>query len=270
MNTVAGLTLYEHRESVCCHKVAITLCEKQIEPEIIGISLEKQEQRQPWYLALNPLGVVPTLVHDGRTIIQSTIITEYLDDAFPERPLMPHDPYWRARRRLWARRIDDGLHVHIATISFIIAFAPQYRARMGSEAALNAYLGNIADPRHRDLVGSWFKNDINSDLLRQSLRAYHGFLQDMETALSEMPWLAGPDYSLADIDVIPYIWRLSNLQLSFMWDKFPGVADWFNRVTTRAAFKTAIIDQTIPEWVGGMHNAGSAAKATLENVVMSF
>ena len=78
-----GLTVYEHKESVCCHKVAITLAEKQIEANIVNISLERQEQRQPWYLAINPLGMVPALVHDGRTIVHSTIMTEYLDDAFP-------------------------------------------------------------------------------------------------------------------------------------------------------------------------------------------
>jgi glutathione S-transferase len=41
----------------------------------------KNRSSQPWYLAINPFGVVPALVHHGRTIIQSTIITEYLDDA---------------------------------------------------------------------------------------------------------------------------------------------------------------------------------------------
>jgi glutathione S-transferase len=60
--------------------------------------------------------VVPVIVDDGRTITESTIIAEYLDDAYPEPPLMPKDPYWRARRRLWARWIDDEMHIpHIAT-----------------------------------------------------------------------------------------------------------------------------------------------------------
>ncbi len=271
MNKPIDLTVYEHRESVCCHKVAITLAEKRIEAKIVNVSLERQEQRQPWYLAINPLGMVPALVHDGRTIVHSTIMTEYLDDAFAEPPLMPADPYWRARRRLWARRIDDGLHVpHIAAISFIVAFGRQFRARMDTKEKLDAYFDNIKDARYRETIRSWYDSDLNSDLLAQSLRAYHDFLHEMEATLREVPWLAGPGFSLADIDVIPYLWRLSNLQLDFLWAGLPAVTDWFARVTGRPAFKTAIIDRALPEWVEGMRTAGIGARPQLQPVVAAF
>ncbi len=155
------LTVYEHKESVCCHKVAITLAEKQIDAEIVNVSLEKQEQRQPWYLAINPLGMVPALVHNGHTVVHSTIMTEYLDDAFPNPPLMPADAYGRARRRLWARRIDDGLHVpHIAAISFIVSFGDQFRARMKTKEQLDAYFNNIKEVPHRERIRSWYEMPI--------------------------------------------------------------------------------------------------------------
>ena len=267
----AGLVVYEHRESVCCHKVAITLAEKQIKATIINVSLEKQEQRQPWYLAINPLGMVPALVHHGHTVIHSTIMTEYLDDAFPGMPLMPVAPYWRARRRLWARRIDDGLHVpHIAAISFIIAFGQQFRARMNSQEKLDAYFNNITDGRYRETIRSWYEADVTSDLLRQSLFAYHVFLGEMEDSLSESLWLAGDTYSLADIDVIPYLWRLSNLQLDILWSKLPRVADWFDRVTSRPAFRRAVIGPALTEWIDGMRVAGRHARPQLEPVIKAF
>ena len=271
MRSTPNLTVYEHKESVCCHKVAITLAEKQIEAEIVNISLEKQEQRQAWYLKINPLGVVPALVHTGRTVIHSTIMTEYLDDAFPDPPLMPVDPYWRARRRLWARRIDDEMHVpHISAISFVVAFGRQMRARMKTKEQLDAYFANIKDERYRETIRSWYESDLDSALLRKSLLAYHGFLREMEATLQESSWLAGDDYSLADIDVIPYIWRLSNLQLGFLWEELPSVADWFERVTSRTAFKTAIIDTALPEWVEGMRASGTEAKPKLQAIVASF
>ncbi len=266
-----GLVLYEHKESVCCHKVAITLAEKQIQPEVVNVLLERQEQRQPWYLAINPLGMIPALVDGHRTIIHSTIITEYLDDAFPEPRLMPTAPYWRAQRRQWARRIDEGMHVpHIAAISFIVAFGRQFRARMDSQEKLDDYFSNIKDARYRDTIRSWYESDLDSDLLRQSLRAYYDFLHEMEAALEENDWLAGSAYSLADIDVIPYLWRLSNLQLDILWAKLPRVTDWFNRVTARPAFKSAIIDVALPEWVEGMRMAGMQAKPRLEEVIGEF
>ena len=271
MKSTPSLTVYEHKESVCCHKVAITLAEKQIEAEIVNISLEKQEQRQAWYLKINPLGVVPALVHSGRTVIHSTIITEYLDDAFPNLPLMPVDPYWRARRRLWARRIDDEMHVpHISAISFIVAFGRQMRERMQTKEQLAAYFANIKDERYRETIRSWYESDLDSALLRKSLLAYHGFLREMEVTLQRSPWLAGDDYSLADIDVIPYIWRLANLQLGFLWKDLLSVTDWFDRVTSRPAFKTAIIDAALPEWVEGMRASGTKAKPKLQAIVASF
>ncbi len=271
MNPPTGLTLYEHKESVCCHKVAITFAEKRITPDVINVSLERQEQRQPWYLAINPLGMVPALSHNGRTIVHSTIITEYIDDAFPEPPLMPKDPYWRARRRLWARRIDDGMHVpHIAAISFIVAFGHQFRARMNSPEKLQAYFDNIKDARYRETIRSWYDSDLDSALLHRSLRAYGDFLRDMEAALRENAWLAGPTYSLADIDVIPYLWRLSNLQLDFLWAELPRVSDWFQRVTQRPAFKVAIIDTALPDWINGMREAGERAKPKLVKTMAQF
>ena len=271
MNNTPSLTVYEHKESVCCHKVSITLAEKQIEAEIVNISLEKQEQRQAWYLKINPLGVVPALVHSGRTVIHSTIMTEYLDDAFPDPPLMPTDPYWRARRRLWARRIDDEMHVpHISAISFVVAFGRQMRERMKNKEQLDAYFANIKDERYRETIRSWYESDLESALLRKSLLAYHGFLREMEMTLQVSSWLAGNDYSLADIDVIPYIWRLSNLQLGFLWEKLPSVTDWFDRVTSRPAFKTAIIDAALPEWIEGMRASGTEAKPKLQAIVASF
>lgn len=265
------LTVYEHKESVCCHKVALTIAEKGIPCRVVNVSLERQEQRQPWFLAINPLGMVPAIVHHGRTIVHSSIITEYLDDAFPETPLMPTDPYRRARRRYWARRIDDEMHVpHIAAISFIVAFGDQFRQRMNTPEKLAGYFDNIRDERYREVIRSWYESDLNSDLLHRSLRAYDRFFGELESALADDLWLAGPNYSLADIDVIPYVWRLSNLQLSSLWAERPRLADWIGRVVARPAFKSAIIDAALPEWIQGMAAAGTRAQPVLAPVIEGF
>jgi glutathione S-transferase len=92
----------------------------------------------------------------------------------------------------------------------------------------------------------------------------------MELALSETPWLAGPQFSLADIDVAPYIWRLSNLQLAIFWARRPRVADWLARVTARKSFRKAVIDDALPEWIELMRSTGNEAKPTLEPLIASF
>ncbi len=264
MLNVPALTIYEHKESVCCHKVALTLAEKAIECKVINVSLENNEQKQPWFLSINPAGKVPALVHDGRVVTQSSVMTEYLDDCFPNPPLMPRCAYGRARRRLWARWIDDEMHSpHISTISFTIAFGQLFRKRMDTEEKLNAYLDSIKDDKIRAHAIRLFQSDVHSEQMRKSLFAYKHFIAVMEEALQSSTWLAGDTFSLADIDVIPYIWRLANLQLDFMWMNSRRVRDWFERVTVRAAFRKSIAEPAIPEWIETMRATGAEAKATI-------
>ena len=93
------LTLYDFGNSVCCQKVRITLCEKGLDWEASPVNLFRSEQYDPAYLKLNPKGVVPTLVHDGKPVNELTLICEYIDETFPEPPLMPKDPWQRSRAR---------------------------------------------------------------------------------------------------------------------------------------------------------------------------
>ena len=103
------LILYDFGNSVCCQKVRITLVEKGLTWEARRVDLFKTEQYDPDYLKLNPKGVVPTLVHDGMPVIESTLICEYIDETFPDPPLIPKDPAERARMRLWSKFVDEGL-----------------------------------------------------------------------------------------------------------------------------------------------------------------
>ena len=86
------IILYDFGNSVCCQKVRITLREKGQNWQAIRVDLFRSEQYDPSYLKLNPKGVVPTLVHDGKAVIESTLICEYLDETFPQPPLVPSDP----------------------------------------------------------------------------------------------------------------------------------------------------------------------------------
>ena len=85
------LELYHNINSVCAQKVRIALKEKRLEPKDHILTL-RGDQYEPAYLRLNPNGVVPTLIHDGEPITESSLILYYIDDAFPEPPLMPKPP----------------------------------------------------------------------------------------------------------------------------------------------------------------------------------
>ena len=243
------LTVYEHNESVCCQTVRIVLAEKGIEDQSINISFEERQQHTPEFESLNPRGKVPVMVHDDHVTTESTIITEYLNDAFPGSQLMPKDPYWRARRRLWARWIDDEMRIpQISTISFCISFTDLLGYRQDTHAQ-----GVRGAPPPFVFAG------LDSKEMSASLDAYRRLLAEMERTLTDDPWLAGPDFSLADIDVVPYIWRLHNLQLSGLWKTMPKIQDWLDRVSARQSFRETIIDTALPEWVGSVRENGQKA-----------
>src|SRR5512135_3377517 len=115
------LELYHHGTSVCAAKARLALGEKRLEWTGRYVDILKGEQFAPEYRKLNPKSVVPTLVHDGRVIVESTLIGEYLDDVFADPPLKPDDPYDRVRMRLWTKRLDEELHPATGIVTYAIS-----------------------------------------------------------------------------------------------------------------------------------------------------
>src|SRR5688500_3928108 len=127
------ITLYHHNLSVCSQKVRLLLEEKKLQWEGRFVDLVKGEHLRPEFLKLNPRALVPTIVHDGAVVIESTVIPEYLEDAFPAASFPPSEPALRAQTRVWSKLPDEGLHTACATISFASAFAKQLAEGLGEE-----------------------------------------------------------------------------------------------------------------------------------------
>jgi glutathione S-transferase len=87
------LELYHNIISTCSQKVRLCFAEKGLTYVDRHFEFRDGGHLSPEYLKLNPNGVVPTLVHDGNPVIDSSVIVEYLDEAFPETSLTP----WRAK-----------------------------------------------------------------------------------------------------------------------------------------------------------------------------
>ena len=100
-----------------------------------------------------------------------------------------------------------------------------------------------------------------------SLNAYQRFLAEIDRTLQDNAWLAGPAFSLADIDVVPYILRLQNLHLSGLWAKMPRIQEWLDRVSNRESFRTTIIATALPQWVDSMRTNGPKAWPTIERML---
>src|ERR1700730_17085480 len=121
------LAISHNNLSVCAQKVRVVLAEKNLPWTNHHVSLARGEQLTPQFKTMNPRGVVPVLVHDGNTIVESSVISVYWEEFFPPPPLMPKSPVERATMRLWCKLPDDILHMACATVSFAISFGQQLK-----------------------------------------------------------------------------------------------------------------------------------------------
>lgn len=239
------LELYHSGTSVCAAKVRLALAEKGLNWTGHYLDILAGDQLDPAYLALNPKGVVPTLVHDGTVVIESTVICEYLDDAFPDNPLRPRDAAGRARMRLWSKLVDEALHVAIADITFVVSHRHTVIAK--GEENVRRFIDDAPDTFSRERRASWIHEGVDSPGARAAVALYAKTLAEMDAVLAEMPWLAGETFSLADIGLLPYVNRLHVLNMSRMWEPdLPHLADWLWRCRTRASFCPAI-DEPVPD-----------------------
>ena len=231
------LTLYHGRTSVCAIKARLALAEKGLDWEGKLLSL-RGDQFDPAYMKLNPNAVVPTLVHDGKVIIESAVILYYLDDAFPDPPLMPASAYDRSKVYMTNKLIDEYVHNSCTTLTFATANrAPMLR--MGKEA-LEAELAKTPDARRAEIKRQVAERGLDAPLVVGALKHHEKLLDRIEDAMKSGRYLAGEAYSIADIAATPYVWRLEKLKLSRIWDRRPGVAAWYERMRERPSFDAAI------------------------------
>jgi glutathione S-transferase len=240
------LTLYDFGNSVCCQKVRIVLTAKGLAWDAIPVDLFKSEQYDAAYLRLNPKGVVPTLVHDGKPVIESTLICEYLDETFPDPPLIPPDPWSRTRMRQWSKMVDEGLHEGVTEISFSAMF--RERMRNMPEHMREARFKNVGDPRRRDRFKSTYELGAQSPFVVHAVAAYEKAFKLLDQSLAETgPWIVGDRPTLADIALMPYAARLDYLGLLGVWiDDRPRIRDWWARAGDWPAFNSGLRDRITP------------------------
>jgi glutathione S-transferase len=240
--------LYHFWSSVCSVKVRMCLEEKKVRWASKYIDLFRFDQMQPDYLKLNPDGVVPTLVHAGQPIRESSVINEYIDDAFPGPALKPGDMLMRARMREFVRLCDDGLPA-IVLPTMVKYILPKLRNRWGDEE-----LAKRAEQRPTDFYKRVHRKAVQGAVTDEELSEcfvrLDKILDRMQDMLSENgPWIVGK-FSLADIAVAPYLFRLSALGEERFWSeqKRPRVADWYKRILGRDTFQVAA---SWPDETGG-------------------
>lgn len=107
---MAEFILHNYFRSSTSYRARIALNLKGLNYEYHAVNLLKSEQLTPEYKKLNPIGGVPTLIHNGKIIPDSYAITEYLEELYPTPALLPKDPYTRARVRQVCEIVNSSMH----------------------------------------------------------------------------------------------------------------------------------------------------------------
>src|SRR5260221_2414776 len=231
-----AFTLYNAPQSTCSQRVRFVLNAKKLPFEEVKLDLLAGDQLKPDYLALNPNGVVPTLVHDGTVVIDSSVIIEYIDEVFPEwENFTPKEPAKRAAMRALMRFIDEMPAAAVRIPTFHLAFLPRFAAM--SEEEFLAFAES--KPLRKEFMLTMGRKGFSEKEMNAALDRLARTLVRMEAAIrsSGGPWLMGVRPTLADVAVMPAIVRMADLGLDTMWKDKPLMADWCDAIRAHPAFK---------------------------------
>lgn len=232
-----GLHLFHSGVSNCSMRVRMTLEEKGVPWESHHLNILKKEHITPEYFGINPNGLVPTLVHNGKVIIESDDIIDYLDDEFPDPPLKPGDEDDRSAMYHWLRRATA---IHLEAVKPYIYFKRVGKKMAHSEADDARYRSLQKNPDllefHRKSTNEGF-SDAEIERAKATLDAC---FSEMESLLSNQEWLAGNTFSLADIAWVPLQFTLEKLA-GYDFGSLRQVADWSQRLTARNSYQSGIL-----------------------------
>lgn len=252
------LELHHSPFSTCSQKVRLVLAEKGIDFVSREVDLIAGGQHDPEYVKLNPNHVVPTLVHDGVPLIESTLINEYLDEAFPGPSLRPADPRGRHAVRLWTKYLDEKVHPATAIVTF--SLGPRMLLLQQPAEVREANIEAIPDPRERAARRSVVERGIESPEFAGAFGELLVMLDRIDDAVRRGGWLSGDAFGLADAAALPYVLRLEHLALEppLAAAVRPALADWYARARSRPSFETAVA-RWIPDVAIEIMRASGAA-----------
>jgi glutathione S-transferase len=201
-----AIKLYDAVPSSNSDRVKIALNEKGLAYERVSLNLARRDQKKPEFLKLNPYGKVPVIDDAGKILFESCIINEYLDEKYPSPPLMPKDPYLRARGRIL---VDYGMnHLHVTYFALRDEF--------------------------------FFKKEGERDqkLIAEKQRELRSMLGYLEEALGDKEYFLG-EFSLTDVDLWPRFGRLEDYG-ALPAPELPRLGAWIQRMKARPSIKALV------------------------------
>ena len=238
VRAMEGLHLYHSARSNCSARVRLLLEEKRLVWTGHHLDLLKKENISEAYFGINPKGLVPALVHDGRVVIESNDILVYLEEQFPEPGFREVDDALQPQIDTWLRKSGD-LHIPaIKTFQYyklnaaVLEKTPEEEERywkLQKDPELLAFHGKHSG-------GKSFSEADAADAIALLTAVF----EEMEQALQASPWLVGGRYSLADISWGPSITTVASGGFDF--GPFPAIRRWYDALCRRPQFDRAVLE----------------------------
>ena len=212
------------------------LHEKKLDFTSHYVDLLAFEQYRPEFLAMNPWGQVPVLVHDGKTLTESQFINEYLDEVFPRIPLRPVSAEGLWRMRVWGKFAGEVLAPAVSTLGCRAHLAPALSDRDLAEGLKRA----ANSERHP----AWLmaRDNAYSDELVDDCRRKAGIaVGRLEKRLADHDWLVGDSFSIADIELFAWSNSLETLLPELVNPaQTPAAVGWLGRMRQRPGIAAAL------------------------------
>jgi GSH-dependent disulfide-bond oxidoreductase len=229
-----SVTLYHWEPNANSGKPMLTLAEKGVAYQSHYLDLLQFDQHKPAYLAVNPDGTIPAMVHGSRVLTESTPMMEYIDDEFSGPPLKPRDALARWRMRWWMRFFDAYFAPSLSMIGWSIFIGPSARHRPPEE--LRAAIERIPLESRRIAWRKALFNEFSAEELAESKRRVLFATLALEQHLRRFEWIAGDSYSLGDINGFNLGYALPLSQPEHCNDaKTPHIMEWLRRIYERPA-----------------------------------
>jgi len=233
------LELYNFAQSTCSLKVRLAMHEKGIAWVDRVLVSKNQDHLSDWYLKLNPNGVVPTLIHNGTPVIESSVIVQYLDEIYPPVSLTPPTPLARAEMRAFLAFVDAVPTPAVRFPSFQYGgLIRKFLAMTDAEFAESVALRPLKGEFYKRMGRTGFpREDIDkalADIVKTAGR------MDLLLEKNGGPFLMGEQLTLADVAVAPLIDRMEDLGFAYLWEsRYPRVATWLADLQARPAYAQA-------------------------------
>jgi len=242
---VALLELYHWEPCANSGELLIALHEKGIAFRSRYVDLLQFEQLSEAFLALNPRGQVPVLVHDGRVLTETTLILEYLDAVFPNPPLSPPDAASRYAMHVWTKWADEYVAPAISLIGWHDRMAPLMRTR--DIAATRVRMRSLP-PDRQAVLDAALNDSYPEEQLARARTSLRVVVRRLENTLAESLWLAGDGYSLADIALFPLAMSLPVLVPALVSHlTTPHLLEWLRSMRAREAVRAALDRARTPD-----------------------